>query len=310
MSLAEMRREARRRGNPNAVPSFGAASVSVPGTVDGWFALHERFGRTPMADCWRRDPLRPRRRADPADDRDVLGEQPATAGGRIRGRDGCKKSRTRGAHISARRTAHHMRQMPDGHGLFRNPELANTLELIATATDAMRIIAAPSRARSTPTCAASAAGCVMTISRVTRANGSIRSARRIASVEVCELPPNSQGVVALQTLAHPGSLQSARDGLSLRRLAPHADRSHAPRLRRSRAILRRSGFHRLRYAPPADGRIHRATPRHDLARSRHAAAAARGAAHRWRHDLPHHRRQRRHDGVFHSIELSRHGLRP
>ncbi|MFN3465320.1 MAG: gamma-glutamyltransferase, partial [Terricaulis sp.] len=50
MSLAQMRREARRRGNPNAVPSFGAASVSVPGTVDGWFALHERFGRTPMAD--------------------------------------------------------------------------------------------------------------------------------------------------------------------------------------------------------------------------------------------------------------------
>ena len=50
MSLAEMRREARRRGNPNAVPSFGAASVSVPGTVDGWFALHERFGRKPMAE--------------------------------------------------------------------------------------------------------------------------------------------------------------------------------------------------------------------------------------------------------------------
>ncbi len=45
-----MRRVARERGNPNAVPSFGAASVSVPGTVDGWFALHERFGRTPMAE--------------------------------------------------------------------------------------------------------------------------------------------------------------------------------------------------------------------------------------------------------------------
>ncbi|HRO02211.1 MAG TPA: gamma-glutamyltransferase, partial [Terricaulis sp.] len=50
LSLAQMRREARRRGNPDAVPSFGAASVSVPGAVDGWFALHERFGRLPMAD--------------------------------------------------------------------------------------------------------------------------------------------------------------------------------------------------------------------------------------------------------------------
>jgi gamma-glutamyltranspeptidase/glutathione hydrolase len=31
------------------IPSHGSLSVSVPGTVDGWFALHERFGRLPMA---------------------------------------------------------------------------------------------------------------------------------------------------------------------------------------------------------------------------------------------------------------------
>ena len=30
------------------IPSHGPLSVSVPGTVDGWFALHERFGRKPM----------------------------------------------------------------------------------------------------------------------------------------------------------------------------------------------------------------------------------------------------------------------
>src|SRR5262245_27124058 len=50
LSLAELRRAARRAGNPNLIPSFGAASNSVPGTVDGWFALHERFGRKPMAE--------------------------------------------------------------------------------------------------------------------------------------------------------------------------------------------------------------------------------------------------------------------
>lgn len=32
------------------IPSFGALTVTVPGAVDGWFALHGRFGRLPMAD--------------------------------------------------------------------------------------------------------------------------------------------------------------------------------------------------------------------------------------------------------------------
>lgn len=32
----------------NKVPSFGPLPVSVPGAVDGWFQLHERFGSLPM----------------------------------------------------------------------------------------------------------------------------------------------------------------------------------------------------------------------------------------------------------------------
>lgn len=31
------------------IPSFGALPVSVPGAVDGWFMLHERFGSVPMS---------------------------------------------------------------------------------------------------------------------------------------------------------------------------------------------------------------------------------------------------------------------
>ena len=31
------------------IPPFGSLSVTVPGAVDGWFALHEKFGRLPMA---------------------------------------------------------------------------------------------------------------------------------------------------------------------------------------------------------------------------------------------------------------------
>ncbi|MEC8786794.1 MAG: gamma-glutamyltransferase, partial [Pseudomonadota bacterium] len=32
------------------IPKFGPLPVSVPGAVDGWFALHERWGRLPMSD--------------------------------------------------------------------------------------------------------------------------------------------------------------------------------------------------------------------------------------------------------------------
>lgn len=33
----------------DAIPSFGPLPVTVPGCVDGWFALHERFGRLDMS---------------------------------------------------------------------------------------------------------------------------------------------------------------------------------------------------------------------------------------------------------------------
>ncbi|AWV08803.1 gamma-glutamyltransferase [Marilutibacter maris] len=45
LTLAEFQ----RRGL-SAVPPHGPLPVSVPGAVDGWFALHERFGRRPIAD--------------------------------------------------------------------------------------------------------------------------------------------------------------------------------------------------------------------------------------------------------------------
>jgi gamma-glutamyltranspeptidase / glutathione hydrolase len=35
-------------GNRKQIPLYGPLSVSVPGTVDGWFQLHGRFGKLPM----------------------------------------------------------------------------------------------------------------------------------------------------------------------------------------------------------------------------------------------------------------------
>ena len=37
-----------RRRKLDSVPKYGPLPVSVPGCVDGWFTLHERFGKLPM----------------------------------------------------------------------------------------------------------------------------------------------------------------------------------------------------------------------------------------------------------------------
>src|SRR5210317_1490299 len=39
-----------RKNGIETIPPFGPLPVSVPGAVDGWFELHGRFGRLPMAD--------------------------------------------------------------------------------------------------------------------------------------------------------------------------------------------------------------------------------------------------------------------
>lgn len=212
MSLAEMRREARRRGNPNAVPSFGAASVSVPGTVDGWFALHERFGRKPMAELLA-PAIHYAREGAPipqtiamywANNRRRL--EAEFAAGRLQEIENARQTyfqdrivvqcgRTGGCPPAEPQ----LRAMPDGHSLFTNPDLANTLELLATGGRDAYYRGPIARTID---------------SYMRRIGGWLRYSDLAAhqgewvdpvcapyrDVEVCELPPNSQGVVALQTL--------------------------------------------------------------------------------------------------------------
>jgi gamma-glutamyltranspeptidase/glutathione hydrolase len=215
MSLAAMRREARRRGNPNAVPSFGAASVSVPGTVDGWFALHERFGRKPMAELLA-PAIRYAREGAPipqtiamywaSNQRRLEAE---FAAGRLQEIANARRTYFRPksedqtiaecgtAGACSRRVEPGI--MPDGHSLFVNPDLASTLEQLATGGRDAYYRGPIAR----------------TIDRYMRRIGGWLRYDDLArhqgewvdpicapyrDVEVCELPPNSQGVVALQTL--------------------------------------------------------------------------------------------------------------
>ncbi|MBL8545395.1 MAG: gamma-glutamyltransferase family protein [Hyphomonadaceae bacterium] len=217
LSLATLRNVARRQGNPNAVPSFGAASVSVPGTVDGWFALHGRFGRKPMAELLA-PAIRYAREGAPIPQTIAMYWANAQrrfeteyAAGRLeeinnaratyfcdlqevvvqitdaRGRDmgpsyGCGASK-----------------IPDGHGLFRNPDLANTLELIATGGRDAYYRGPIARTID---------GYMRRIGGWLRYDDLARHQGEwvdpvcapYRDIEVCELPPNSQGVVALQTL--------------------------------------------------------------------------------------------------------------
>jgi gamma-glutamyltranspeptidase/glutathione hydrolase len=50
--LKKIEESFRARGIPytEQIPPLGSLPVTVPGAVDGWFALHEKFGRLPMAE--------------------------------------------------------------------------------------------------------------------------------------------------------------------------------------------------------------------------------------------------------------------
>lgn len=49
-SPASLSLEEFRSRDLKAIPPFGPLPVTVPGCVDGWFELHERYGRLPMSD--------------------------------------------------------------------------------------------------------------------------------------------------------------------------------------------------------------------------------------------------------------------
>ena len=166
------------------IPPHGPLPVSVPGTVDGWFALHERFGEMPMADV-----LKPA--IDYAREGFPVSEVIAYYWGRsvpvLSEFPGFTEQFT----IDGR--------APREGEIWRNPNLANTLSKIAEGgRDAFY-----------------KGDIARTIASYMADNGGFLSYEDLAAhegewvepvsasyrgVDVWELPPNGQGIAALQIL--------------------------------------------------------------------------------------------------------------
>jgi gamma-glutamyltranspeptidase/glutathione hydrolase len=183
LSLKQLRDELKKL-NRITIPPRGPLPVSVPGTVDGWFELHGKFGRLPMKDL-----------LQPAIDYARNGfpvTEIIAAGWELN------------AKVLQQFPNYAAIYMPNGRAprkgeIFRNPQLANTLGAIAAGgRDAFYKGEIAQR-----------------IEKYMRANGGYLTAADLAAhrsewvepvsvnyrgYDVWELPPNTQGVAALQML--------------------------------------------------------------------------------------------------------------
>ena len=168
----------------DSIPPYGPLPVSVPGTVDGWFELHGRFGSLPMTRV-----LAPAiayaRNGHPV--HELIQHYWSISVDRLAKYPGFTEQMT----IDGR--------APEVGELWKNPNLANTLERIAN--EGRDVFYKGEIAR--------------TIADFMQANGGFLSYEDLAShrsewveplsvnyrgYDVWELPPNGQGVAALQIL--------------------------------------------------------------------------------------------------------------
>lgn len=166
------------------IPRSGPLPVTVPGCVDGWFALHERFGKLPIADLLA-PTIRYAREGFPMTE--VIADGWAANVRAFKDFPGFKEQFT----LDGR--------APATGELWRNPNLASTLEAIAQGgRDAFYKGRIP-----------------QTIETYFKAQGGFLAASDFAEhtgewvepvstnyrgYDVWELPPNGQGIAALQIL--------------------------------------------------------------------------------------------------------------
>jgi gamma-glutamyltranspeptidase/glutathione hydrolase len=110
------------------IPPVGSLPITVPGTVDGWFALHDKFGKLPMSDV-----------LAPAIHYATIGF-PVTELISAYWKGNMAAFEKNKGLIEELDNARHTYLIADEHGghtpaqgeIFKNPDLANTLTMIAT----------------------------------------------------------------------------------------------------------------------------------------------------------------------------------
>ncbi len=124
-TLEDMQAKADQFMGGEEIPPFGAAPVTVPGTVEAWGALHERFGRLTF-NTLMEPTIRYAREGAPIPEVIAFYWQfgprrfgPAAESGMLEEYDNAKKT--------------YFSPAPVEGSLFRNPDLADTLERIAYA---------------------------------------------------------------------------------------------------------------------------------------------------------------------------------
>ena len=166
------------------IPKFGALPVSVPGTVDGWFEMHDKFGSTPMRKILA-PAIKYAREGFPVSE--LISYYLHRSVARIGQYEGFKETYMPDG------------KMPDTGDIFKNPGLAATYEKIASGgRDAFY-----------------KGDIARTIDKYMKAQGGFLSYEDLANhsstwvepvstnyrgFDVWELPPNGQGIAALQIL--------------------------------------------------------------------------------------------------------------
>ncbi|MEJ2297714.1 MAG: gamma-glutamyltransferase [Woeseiaceae bacterium] len=173
----------RERGM-DRVPKFGPLPVSVPGTVDGWFELHARYGRLPMSDILA-PAIRYAREGFPVSE--VIAYYMALNERRIGQYPGFAATFMPGGSV------------PKKGEIFRNPRLANTYETIADkGRDAFY---KGDIARAIDAYMAEQGGLLTYEDLAAHESEWVTPvSTNYRGWDVYELPPNGQGIAALQIL--------------------------------------------------------------------------------------------------------------
>jgi gamma-glutamyltranspeptidase/glutathione hydrolase len=166
------------------IPPFGPLPVSVPGCVDGWFELHERFGKLPM--------------------KDVLAPAISYARAGFPVSELIAYYWQRGERVFREQPGFAETFLPNGRAprkgeVFRNPALADTLEKIATGG---RYVFYQGEIADRIDAFCRRVGCFLRKEDLARHTSTwvdpVSTSYR--GYEVWELPPNGQGIAALQIL--------------------------------------------------------------------------------------------------------------